>query len=148
THPSVEEYQEFLHSRQLRSQTIRNTGASYFGMLRKSAMGTLLAYDVMSTFQIIKRDLDVIFPSQSLVQNVGLDGSGAHCGQCTRFNTSLYTGPEVDWSEIPEDSCPKNIRETAKFYGSNWRGRLKLYSKLLRKRLDLTGHPSTSRLEF
>ena len=148
THPSRDEFHEFIRSKELRSRTIRKTGGNIFGMLRRSAMGKLLAYDVMSNYEIVKRDLQVIFPSHSMVQNTGMDGSGAHCGNSDRYETRLYEGESLDWSEVPEDPTPATTHRLAEFYGSDLRGRLKFYSKLWRKRLDLKGHDSHARLDF
>lgn len=47
-----------------------------------------------------------LYPTQSLVRNIGLDGSGAHCGETSVFDSELHEGrvnvTRIDISESPE----------------------------------------------
>ncbi|BCX49876.1 sugar transferase [Haloferula helveola] len=135
--PEPSEYREILRSPSMRRRIIRQTGVNFIGMLRRCTLGELLAYDMMATLEVVKRDLDVIFPSISLVQNHGIDGTGAHCGKSDRFETTLFAGDQPDWQQIPDDPDESFTRAIAKFYGSNLKGRFTFYSKLLRRRLEL-----------
>jgi hypothetical protein len=60
--------------------------------LKRMDEGTHIAGDQKLTYYMIKNGLYQIKPVKSLVQNIGHDGSGVHCGHSDRFNQKPYCG--------------------------------------------------------
>jgi hypothetical protein len=57
-----------------------------------------------------------IYPVQSLVKNIGHDGTGIHCGNSTRFDVDL-------WTKTHNFSFEKNIRPEKKIVKENYKFR-------------------------
>lgn len=54
-------------------------------LLLEMAKGRLRAWDVDCFLYMLERNLLVLFPSNSLVKNIGFDGTGLHCGVDASF---------------------------------------------------------------
>lgn len=61
-------------------------GDEIFYMVKADMKGELDALDVKITYQQITKDLYSVYPRKSLVQNIGHDGSGVHCGKTVKNN--------------------------------------------------------------
>ncbi len=135
--PDPGEFNRLIDDRNFRKAVSRDVGLPWFGMLRRVSLGEILAFDVMANLEILKRHLDVIHPSRSLVSNIGFDGSGEHCGSANRFDTDPEPGIDHPWSGLPEDASPKARRALARFYTHGFRRYWKFHTKRLRGRLHL-----------
>ena len=60
-------------------------GTDIWDMVKGEALGILDAGDIRMCYLAAKNDLYNILPTQTLVRNIGLDGSGVHCG-----NDNIY----------------------------------------------------------
>ena len=58
-------------------------------MLKADAYGEMDAGDVKLMYAQFLSDQYTIYPTQSLVRNIGFDGSGTHCDETDRFNVAL-----------------------------------------------------------
>ena len=58
-------------------------------MLKDVAYGSLDAWDVRCMYTQFTNDQYTVYPTQSLVLNIGHDGTGMHCGKTDRFNVTL-----------------------------------------------------------
>jgi len=78
-----------------------------------------------------------LHPGRSLVQNIGLDGSGTHCGTDDRFETTLaLEPPSLASVAVEEDLVARAAFE--RFYRAR---RPTTLQRLLRKVRSLTGMP-------
>jgi hypothetical protein len=59
---------------------INEYGTDLHGMMLEDAAGNINALDVRACFLMAKEDLYTVVPTVTLVKNIGLDGSGFHCG--------------------------------------------------------------------
>jgi hypothetical protein len=134
---SLDEFNRLASSREFLSELMNRTGLGLLGMLRKCATGELLAYDIMANLEMIQRKMRMIFPSGSLVRNIGHDGSGLHCGISNRFDTDTIEEPSIDWTEAPIDRNTAIERKMARFYGSSTKAWLRFQSKRLRGRIRI-----------
>lgn len=133
---SKSEVSRALRSHKMRAKAFESLGVPFFGMLGKAAKGQYLGYDVMACYEIIHRDMVCIFPSQSLISNIGFDGTGEHCGTSDNYEVQLYDQPRERWDDIEEISSKQVNRAFGRFYGTNVRNRWRFYSKWLRGKLS------------
>lgn len=96
------EIELFLRNKAMVSQFVAEGGRDMLDMLKMVVKGRLEAADVNSMFVQFVREQYTVYPSQSLVKNIGLDGSGVHCGITNRFDTEL--------SDKTEFSFPSDVR--------------------------------------
>jgi hypothetical protein len=75
---------ELLSSRLVRK--LRKSGDDIPGMVRMDLRGDINALDVRAMFWQNVYDYWTVYPKRSLVQNIGFDGSGVHCGVSDRFS--------------------------------------------------------------
>lgn len=67
-------------------QEIAKYGLDLLTMMEKQANGSLNANDVNIMFHQYQNDMYTVYPKKSLVQNIGHDGSGVHCGVSNKFH--------------------------------------------------------------
>lgn len=65
---------------------IAKYGLDLLMMMEKQVKGELNANDINIMFHQYKYDLYTIYPKKSLVQNIGHDGTGVHCGITDKFH--------------------------------------------------------------
>lgn len=131
------DYLRTLHSPELRRKAFDSLGVPFLGMLRKIARKELFGYDIPANHEVIKRDLRLIYPSQSLIANIGFDGSGEHCGSTSDYGVSLYEAIRERWDDIEEVSSPEIDRAFGRFNGTNLKNRFRFYSKWLRGKMGV-----------
>ena len=99
----------------LHEQTLQNAfnvdGAyPYFEHLRLQAEGKMDVWGVRWYASMFVAGGLCLYPGRSLVQNIGMDGSGVHCGRSTDF--------EVELSDQDSWRFPDRIEASAKAYES------------------------------
>jgi len=88
-----------------RRDTFNVNGAyPYFEHLTQQAEGKLDVWGVRWYASMFIAGGLCLYPSQSLVRNIGMDGSGVHCGHSSRF--------EVDLSDLQTWRFPERIEES------------------------------------
>jgi hypothetical protein len=85
---SQNEFDEFAGNEALSRAFVEN-GDDLMVMLRKVAYGLIDAWDVRCMYTQFRNLQVTVYPTRSLVQNIGFDGTGIHCGKTTRFNVKL-----------------------------------------------------------
>ncbi len=77
----------------------------YFDMLRRQQRGELDSWGIRWYLSVFLRDGLVLWPSRSLVANIGFDGSGTHDGEVMpQIHASMTHSPEhVGPYELPEE---------------------------------------------
>lgn len=86
----IKEYRSTLEDKKKLSKLVGLMGEDYLRMLNnemhKPGMDAL---DLRYMFHQYQNNLYTLYPSASLVQNTGHDGSGIHCGITNRFDVTL-----------------------------------------------------------
>lgn len=80
-------------------------GKDILDILYADSTGKISAGDVKICFDQIMKNQYTVFPTKTLVKNIGFDGSGEHCGATNRFDVDLI---ETDTYNI---KLIKNIQE-------------------------------------
>lgn len=86
---SPEEYENFSAKRDMIRLFKEAGGEDMLGMLRADAYGKIDAFDVKAMYAQCLSDRYTIYPNGSLTSNIGLDGTGIHCGKTWAFDVEL-----------------------------------------------------------
>lgn len=78
-------------------------GTDVYTMVQKEVNGELNALDVRAMYQQYSQNLVTIYPFRSLVQNIGHDGSGMHCGKTEKFEHAQL------WSKTSKFNFTKDL---------------------------------------
>ena len=84
-----EEFDEFAANKKLSRAFIEAGGEDLLVMLKDVAHGSLEAWDVRCMYTQFMKGQYTVYPTQSLILNIGFDGTGMHCGKTDRFNVAL-----------------------------------------------------------
>ena len=84
-----EEFKEFTANKQLSRAFIEGGGKDMLNMLEAVADGRLDAADVVAMYTQFLKDQYTLYPTQSLVQNIGMDATGVHCDDTDYFDVPL-----------------------------------------------------------
>lgn len=76
----VKGWEEVLKNREL-NKLFRRGGDDLPYILKAQMNGTIDAWDIRWYYSHFKKNRFTVFPVKSLVENIGFDGSGIHCGQ-------------------------------------------------------------------
>jgi hypothetical protein len=83
------EYDKLVADKELSQAFTRGGGEDLLVMLREVAYGSLEAWDVRCMYTQFMKGQYTVYPVQSLIQNIGFDGTGMHCGKSNKFNVAL-----------------------------------------------------------
>jgi hypothetical protein len=81
-----------------------NGSFPYFDMLQQQVNGKMDVWGVRWYASMFLKGGLCLYPSQSLVLNIGMDGSGMHCGPSTVFDGRLSTKDRWQFTERIEES--------------------------------------------
>jgi hypothetical protein len=84
-----EEYARFASNRKLVRDFEYSGGKDMLLMLKGVASGKLEAGDVTAMYSQFVNDQYTLYPTRSLVQNIGMDGTGVHCDVTNYFDVDL-----------------------------------------------------------
>jgi hypothetical protein len=84
-----EEFDEFSANKELSRAFVEAGGEDLLVMLKDVAYGSLEAWDVRCMYTQFMSGQYTVYPAQSLILNIGFDGTGMHCGKTDRFNVAL-----------------------------------------------------------
>jgi hypothetical protein len=87
---SPNDYEQFTADRKQVREFVNGGGADMLRMLKRDAYGETDAGDVKAMYAQFLSDQYTVYPVQSLVQNIGHDGTGEHCGVNDRFDVKLW----------------------------------------------------------
>ncbi len=76
--PSASGYSKLQRDAGLRDRFNLDGSYDYFSMLKDQIDGRIDSWGVRWLLSVFLKDGLVLYPAQSLVQNVGVDGSGSH----------------------------------------------------------------------
>lgn len=83
-------------------------------MLRQQIEGKRDSWGIRWTASAVLSGRLSLYPARSLVNNIGFDKSGSHCGYIDGYNTQVSQGP-VDVSSIPVSESEEAVRAVRKF---------------------------------
>ncbi len=126
-----------LSQQQIRA--LNANGKDVVNMVRKEATGMIDALDVKVMYFQAKQNMVTVYPAKSLVQNIGHDGSGMHCGDTDKFfHRELWRKTEGFKMIADIAPCTKIVGANRKFRnGSIWRGGLRRLRRTLHKFLRI-----------
>ena len=78
-----------IKHRKLEKEFNFNNSYDYLGMLEDQVSGKNNSWAVRWYASAFLKNMLTLYPGVSYIQNIGLDGSGAHCGSTTKFDTIL-----------------------------------------------------------
>lgn len=107
-------------------------GEDMLRLLLAEAGGELDALDVKLMYRQFLGDTYTVYPTISLVQNTGHDGSGTHCSASEKFNVSLWNKLDgFDFQLNPVTDAVIN-RENYRFRRLSNRERVRLFNKCVK----------------
>lgn len=86
---TAEEFERFAANKDLSQAFTQSGGKDMLAMLKAVAYGKLNAGDVVGMYIQFIKDQYTLYPTRSLVQNIGMDGSGVHCDVTDYFDVPL-----------------------------------------------------------
>ena len=96
----------------------------YRDHMAKQASGELDVWAVRWYASMFLRNGLCLFPSRSLVQNGGMDGSGMHCGPSRAFDVAFADAAVSSFPEVIEE-CEPAVRQIGQFLASLSESRLR-----------------------
>jgi glycosyltransferase involved in cell wall biosynthesis len=118
---SVSDYERF--SRDWRAvRRFARGGDDLPQMLELQVKGRINSWAIRWCYAHFRHDAFCVYPATSRIQNIGMDGSGTHCGTSSDFDVDLATGdrPVTFPSALELDSRVVALRR--RFHGwSRWR---------------------------
>lgn len=84
----VKDFQKLLKNRELQKKFNRG-GDFLFEMLKSQMRGEINSWAIRFSYAHSKNNSLCLFPSKSLVDNIGHDSSGTHCGTSNIWNVDL-----------------------------------------------------------
>jgi hypothetical protein len=95
-----------LHTPDRRDAFNLNGAYPYFEHLIQQAEGTLDVWGVRWYASMFIAGGLCLYPDQSLVQNIGMDGTGMHCGRSSDFDVELSVAETWKFPDRIEESVP------------------------------------------
>ncbi|MCI5148349.1 MAG: glycosyltransferase [Candidatus Electrothrix sp. MAN1_4] len=86
---SPDEYEQFAVNKKRVREFVKGGGKDLMTMLRADSYGKIDAGDVKAMYAQFLSNQYTVYPTQSLVQNIGHDGTGIHCGKSDKFKVTL-----------------------------------------------------------
>lgn len=120
--------------RERRLEDVFNLGGAYdyTGMLEKSMSGQVGSWAIRWHASAFLANMYTLTPGRSLVQNIGLDASGTHCGKTEEFSVLLASTPvQVTTQDVAEKLWMREAQAQAYSGGkkSVWRRSVKVLLK-------------------
>jgi hypothetical protein len=89
----------------------------YFRMLLNQESGTVDSWAIKWWLHVFLQKGITLFPAHSLVQNIGFDNSGTHCGlgnpsdeELTDFQVAEFPNVEIDYSQFEKVKDHLSVR--------------------------------------
>lgn len=101
---------EFLRDKEQIRAFLRN-GDDLLTKLMQELNNEVDALDIKLMYYVYKYNMLSVYPSKSLVQNIGHDGSGTHCGVSDRFYHDKLWGKLCDFEFVKDIQVDERIRK-------------------------------------
>ena len=97
----VSDYDTFKADKQLQQKFNSKGGNDMTPMLIKQQMGLNSSWAIRWTYHHFKNDLKSVFFKNSLVNNIGNDGSGTHSPKTAKYQVAFHESTELEISTDP-----------------------------------------------
>jgi hypothetical protein len=131
---SRQEYDEFVTNKEQRRAFVRG-GEDLLVLLKNVAYGVNNAWDVRCMYTQFMKNQYTVYPTQSLVQNIGCDGTGMHCVSTDRYNVSLSDKTTFRFPDEPIIN-PLIVKEDLKFHKATLKFHKRSTSNQWRMQID------------
>lgn len=95
---SKKEFSNFLHNRQDVIRFLAG-GEDMLKLLLSDVVGRIDALDVKAMYRQFCNNQFTVYPRQSLVRNIGHDGTGIHCRKTTKFDVILWNKTHFEFNK-------------------------------------------------
>jgi len=103
-------YTSLKNNRNLKCKFNLNNSYPYFEMLEQQIKGNIDSWAIRWYLSVFMLDGLTLYPKNSLVKNIGFDGSGTHCEATLNFNSEIYESRILSMStNIQADYTITNI---------------------------------------
>jgi hypothetical protein len=97
---SPQEYEDFAARSDRVRLFVEGGGEDMMALMRVDAQGKIDAFDVKAMYAQFLSDQYTVYPSRSLTANIGLDGTGVHCGITSRFDVTLSQKKSFSFPDV------------------------------------------------
>ncbi len=97
----VKDYKEFKNNKQLQKE-FNKGGDDMTDMLINQMEGKLDSWAIRWCYTLFKNNAYCIYPTRSYVDNIGMDGSGVHCGKSGKYDNDVFVTSEKQL-KLPPD---------------------------------------------
>jgi hypothetical protein len=91
---------------------------AYFEMLKQQAAGKISSWAIRWHASAFLKDLLTLYPGVSLVENIGNDGTGTHCGDSDMYSVKLSQAMPSSIGKIPIEESQIGRAEFIKYFRS------------------------------
>jgi hypothetical protein len=99
-HVSPDEFERFAQKKDLVRLFLEAGGEDMLALLKADAYGKIDAFDVKAMYAQFLSDQYTVYPSRSLTANIGMDGTGIHCGITSRFDVTLSQKKSFSFPDV------------------------------------------------
>lgn len=122
-------FEEFLKNKKAIKEFQQN-GEDMLNMVMAEYNGKLDGLDVKLMYYEYAYDKYSLFPSKSMVQNIGHDGTGLHCGTTDRFSHKELWDKMDNFKFIKDIKVDERIRKANyKFRSGGFKGKIASFTK-------------------
>lgn len=122
---SYDEYLDFRKDNHSVNRFLSGGGEDMLPMLKAESQGIIDAFDVKAMFHQYKNNMLTVYPKKSLVQNIGHDGSGVHCGTTNKFHHKKLWSKVKNFKFVKSPQVDERIRKANfKFRSRGLKGKL------------------------
>lgn len=134
--PDCEKLLHELYSKGLTHAFDFDGSYDYTQVLKNQIDGKLDAWDIRWYAAAFLQGKLTLYPGRSLVQNIGIDGSGTHCGSTSIFDTDLSQQP-VSIKKIPIKENSRSRKAFRRYFKPEEESFLEKISEKLRSLFNL-----------
>ena len=131
----VSDFDEFIKSKEL-VKKFNRAGNNLTSMLKAQMQGKIDSWAIRRTYSQFKCNSYTVFPRVSLIRNIGLDGTGVHCGRSKQLAISEeeVLKKEMDFKFSKDIFVDQEInKKFKKLYSDNITKKIKKYLRKILK---------------
>ena len=115
----VKDFKDFFTNKNKRQQFERG-GNDLSVMLLKQQQQIIHSWSVRFNYAAYKNNLPTVYPTQTFIKNMGVDGSGTNMKKSGKYDSKLVSGPESESKFCPDDAIDNKIESSFKqFYNTS-----------------------------
>lgn len=98
----VKDYDLLLKDKKMQ-KAFNAGGDDMFNMLTDQMSGKIDTWDIQYSYHHFKNNAFCVFPIESLVNNIGMDNTGTHCGTSDKFRHEKLNTKEISKFKLIEN---------------------------------------------